>query len=138
MLKKFSYILAVILTLACVGYVNTKPLFSNYSDSFTVYVGSNSSNAQILTVDSKDYRFIKDVTGESVKISNLGFDENEFFEKYNAKIVFTETTDGVVSYYGYSKDIKYQTTIGGKRINLHVAVTKDSVTVGAPIIYGSF
>ena len=86
MLKKFSYILAVILTLACVGYVNTKPLFSNYSDSFTVYVGSNSSNAQILTVDSKDYRFIKDVTGESVKISNLGFDVNEFFEKYNAKI----------------------------------------------------
>ena len=86
----------------------------------------------------KDYRFIKDVTGESVKISNLGFDVNEFFEKYNAKIVFTETTDGVVSYYGYSKDIKYQTTIGGKRINLHVAVTKDSVTVGAPIIYGSF
>lgn len=138
MLKKFSYILAVILTLACVGYVNTKPLFSNYSDSFTVYVGSNSSNAQILTVDGKDYRFIKDVTGESVKISNLGFDVNEFFEKYNAKIVFTETTDGVVSYYGYSKDIKYQTTIGGKRINLHVAVTKDSVTVGAPIIYGSF
>ena len=138
MLKKFSYILLVILTFVCVGYVNSKPLFSKYSENFIVYVGSNSSNAEILTVDSKDYMSLKKVTGESAKISSRNFDVYDFFEKYNAEIVFTETVDGVVSYYGYSKDIKYQTIIGGKRINLHVAKAKNLVTVGSPIIYGSF
>jgi hypothetical protein len=128
----------VILTFVCVGYVNSKPLFSKYSENFIVYVGSNSSNAEILTVDSKDYMSLKKVTGESVKISSSNFDVYDFFEKYNAEIVFTETVDGVVSYYGYSKDIKYQTIIGGKRINLHVAKAKNLVTVGSPIIYGSF
>ena len=138
MLKKLTYIIAIIFTLILVGYQNAKPLFSSYQDNFEVYIGSSSSTAKIITVGKTDYPFMKRIKGESVKICANGFDAYQVFEDYNAQIIFIETVGDTVCYYGYSKDIKYLEVIGGRKINLQVAITGNSVTVGSPIIYGSF
>lgn len=137
MLKKVLLLFCVgIITLYVVSIYQT-PLFYKYSDSFTVYVGSNSSNADILNTNKSSFMFIKDKRGESCKI-NGSFDLQSFLSEFDAQLVFTEQTEQGVSYYAYSNKVKYKQQIKSKPINLHVFIGKSGVTVGSPIIYGSF
>ena len=138
MLKKFCYILAVALTLISLSYQSAKPLFLGYAENFEVYLGDSSSVSKILTVSKSDYPFINNLKGESVEIYRNDFDVDEFFNDYNAKIIFTERVGEIVSYYGYSKDVKYKKIINERAINLHVAVDGEKVKIGSPIIFGSF
>lgn len=138
MFKKILCLLMVAMVFCSIGVINSKPVFLGKAERFELYVGSNSSTAEIVCVDASDYSFIKDVKGESFKTSDKNFNVESFFDEYKADLVFVEEVNGVRSYYGYSTKIRYGKIINGKRINVHVAIAQNEITVGTPIIYGSF
>ena len=141
MLKRISFILVAVFTLFAVWWINSVPIFYGYSDKFEIYKTDSASITEIVQVDSIQYRFESNVCGESCLISKTlcdSFDVNDFFSKFNAEISIIEQTEECVSYYGYSKDIKYVKIMDGKPINLHVAVGNEQIKVGSPIIFGSF
>ena len=59
-------------------------------------------------------------------------------EKTQAKLMFIEEVDGVVSYYYYSKKLPKHQVVNGVKVNLHVAVSNDQVKIGTPFIYGGY
>ena len=138
MLKKSLYIIFALALIVSFSIYNSRPLFYGIGDEYLIYTVDGSSLAEQVSCDTPFYPFMARVKGESCKIEKSGFDVEEFFKSYNAEIMFSESVDGVTSYYGYSKDIKFLKKIGGKAVNLHVAVAENSVTVGSPIIFGSF
>ncbi len=138
MLKKTFIFMFVILSLISIYAVNRKPLFVDYSDSFVLYTKSSSSNCDMKKVNAIEYLFYTDVFGEACEIDRENFDLEKFLLQFDAKLIFSERFDGGESYYAYSKNTKYSRVVNGKRISLQIAVSKDKVYLGSPIIYGSF
>lgn len=62
----------------------------------------------------------------------------EISARYGAEILIEEETDGVVSYYAYTPRWQDAVYINGKKINLHIAVNKENLAVGTPIIFDGF
>lgn len=58
--------------------------------------------------------------------------------KYGAEILFCEETDGVVSYYAYTDAWRDELYLYGTKINLHIALDGERLTVGTPIIFDGF
>lgn len=59
-------------------------------------------------------------------------------KKFDAKILLQESTSDVISYYCYTPRWQETIFVRGYTVNLHIAVSKDRVVVGAPIIFGGF
>lgn len=137
MLKKISVITLSFLIILFFATSNAKPIFGAYTNSFEIYLFNPSSNAKILTVSKNEYPFIHNKVGESCKISGE-FSLCEFLTDLSAAIIFTEKTDAGISYYAFSEKVPYKREICGQIINLQIFIAENSVTVGAPIIYGSF
>ena len=58
--------------------------------------------------------------------------------RYGGEILIREERDGVVSYYAYVPSWQGGLYIGGKKINLHIAVGGERLAVGTPIIFDGF
>lgn len=77
-----------------------------------------------------------EIGGESASLKGVTLVEIE--EKYSAVLVSEEEASGVYNYYYYSPLLSRCVFIGGKAVNLHVAVRGDSVRIGTPIIFGGY
>ena len=137
MFKRIGAILLAALCLLSVGGANKTPIFKDYATEFEVYIGEATSAAQIVSVTESDFRFVSSVCGESFKAEKEDFNLEKFLSEFSARIIFTEEIAEGVSYYAYSPKIKYRQTVKGQTVNLQVFIGKQ-VTVGAPIICGSF
>ena len=136
MFKKAFIVLFCAVFILSVYLLNAEPVFDG--EKIEVYTVSGSSNALIKTVDKYEYLFLPTVKGDSVRLNADGFDVLKLLNDYDAKMIMIERLDGVECYYAYSSKIRYREIIGGKRVNLQIAVRGEIVTVGSPIIYGSF
>jgi len=74
--------------------------------------------------------------GESASFDGTTIEEIE--RKYSAVLLFEESASGVDNYYYYSPLFSRFAFIGGRAVNLHVAVRDNSVRVGTPIIFGGY
>ena len=128
--------LAVTISLAFLS-LNSRPVFSDYSNKIELYFNSSSSMAQIVNIDSFNKQFFFSVRGESFKVDKQAFDLENFLKEFSALMVFVEEIEEGVSYYAYSPKIKYRAKILGKTVNLHIFLGKQ-ITVGSPLIFGSF
>ena len=117
-------------------FINSRPVFVEYSIDFEVYLNSASSSAQISNTNF-GFLGVKNIRGESFKTDIEDFNMEEFINDYSARIVFVEEIEQGVSYYAYSPKIKYRSKLFGQTINLHIFIGKQ-VTIGAPLIFGSF
>ena len=138
MLKKITVFLMCILLLSSTFFINKTPIFNAYASNFELYLNSPTSNALFVRADALSYPFYKNIYGECFKISSSDFDVENFLKDFSATIILEEQVEHGVSYYAYSNQIKYRTVLFNKLINLHVFVSKNSVTVGSPLILGSF
>ena len=59
----------------------------------------------------------------------------KIIESANATLVYKSNVNGVENYYYYSPYINGKELVKGKKVNLHVAVSNEKVTVGSPLIY---
>ncbi len=138
MLKKTAVIFAAcFLILALYFYLNT-PIFKDYANTYEVYLESYSSSEDIVKVAYNNFSGLPRIKGLSFKAERNNFSIAEFLEDFGAEIKFTESVKEGTSYYCYSGKIKYREMVKGKIINLHVFIGSEQVTVGAPLIYGSF
>lgn len=55
-----------------------------------------------------------------------------------AEKIFSERGKDFYCEYYYSPKLRYEARIDGRRINLHVSKSKNGITAGAPLIFGSF
>ncbi len=106
----------------------------------------NSASSQGLMKTELAFSELGKVTGEFVVLAvNKGdryalSEEIARFmaEKFDAKILLQETTADVISYYCYTPRWQENIFVRGYVVNLHIAVSKDRVVVGTPIIFGGF
>ena len=140
MLKKISVITMSLILVLGLFFFNRVPAFDKYNHcgEYEVYLESYSSTKSILKVDSKKYKFVLGVKGESFCLDVKGFNLCEFLNKVGARLVFSEQLSDVTCYYAYSPKIKYLESVRGKLINIHIVISESLVKVGSPIIYGSF
>lgn len=137
MLKKVSVLVLSVIFVLLIGLYDSKPIFSDYANSYEIYVDSPSSNAKIINATKNEYAFVKNKFGESCKIKGA-FCLQEFLQDMKAQTLFIEKTEDGTSYYAYSSAIKYKRKVLGQTVNLQIHIGKSGVTVGSPIIYGSF
>ena len=136
MFKRLCVIIVAVMLIISGYFVNSRPVFVEYSNNFEVYLNSASSSAQIANTKFGFFG-VKNIRGESFKIDIEDFNMEDFLNDYSARIVFVEEIEQGVSYYAYSPKIKYRTKLFGQTINLHIFIGKQ-VTIGAPLIFGSF
>ena len=115
----------------------SKPVFSDYSSRFEVYFFDYSNLKGVKSVDKSKYVFCFNLRGESCVVENECSVE-QILQNFNARVVKTEKHDNGVSIYAYSKEIKYKKTLFGKVVNLHIELSNGKITMGSPVIYGSF
>ena len=77
------------------------------------------------------------IKGESVRLSD-GVAAEEVVKYFNARLEFSEETEDAYSEYYYSPYLSSSVRINGKKVNLHIAYSGDAVTVGTPLIFGSY
>ncbi|MBQ4098190.1 MAG: YwmB family TATA-box binding protein [Clostridia bacterium] len=137
MLKRIFVVAVFYLTIICLWTVTAVPIFENHADKFEVTYKA-SSTANFINLTKKEFKFKSGIKSESADIKLNAFNLKEFLDVYDAETVFIEKTEAGVSYYAYSNKIKYKKIIDGKKINLHINISNDGVTVGSPIIFGGF
>lgn len=156
-LKTFLYAL-----LACLVLIGSFVFFraanvshlSAWKGERTFFLDSASSQA--LVKAKLSLLDIFRVKGESVQIPIGEFDGGRYANKenidgqvrdkiarviadtYGAYPVLKESVCGVDSYYFCANELPMGIDIDGKKVNLHVAVTDEFVTIGTPIIFGGF
>ena len=136
MFKRLCVIIVAVMLIISGYFINSRPVFVEYSNNFEVYLNSASSSAQIANTKFGFFS-VKNIRGESFKIDIEDFNIEDFLNDYSARIVFVEEIEQGVSYYAYSPKIKYRSKLFGQTINLHIFIGKQ-VTIGAPLIFGSF
>lgn len=137
MFKRFSILSLCAVMIFLLHVILNTSIFSGYTKRVEVYLGKSGSLSQIQTIDVKDYPYYSGVCGQSFKTDLNNFNLNVFLDDFDAEIIFTESIGEGVSYYAYSPKIKERVNLKGKTINLQIFVGT-AVTVGAPLIYGSF
>lgn len=140
----FSALLIACAVFLGVRTANALPL-SSLVGEHTYYTYSASSQAQIQKqLTGTEFLCVQ---GESVQVrlneidkKNLHAYAKAILKKYKARIVCVEQTAETVSYYGYSPILKGGVAVEGKKVNIHVAFSKDSTrcVVGTPLIFGGF
>jgi hypothetical protein len=71
---------------------------------------------------------------QSIQVEKDGSNHNITLDE----IFYIESVDDGVSFYAYSKNVKYLRMLNGKKVNLHVSLSNGKVYLGSPIIYGCF
>lgn len=115
-------------------------LFKN-GGQYVFYTNKNGSDADFVFAKCNPLLVKKNLdnyTGECVKLRFDGEFLREILSEYNAKIVKVEKIDGVESVYYYTKKIPFYQLIGGLKVNLHVAIDKDTLYIASPLIYSGY
>lgn len=79
------------------------------------------------------------ILGESYSFTGDREDALDFIKKLQGKIVKESKTGEILSYYVYAGSLDSQAIdIGGKRVNMQIALQNGKIEVGIPIILGSY
>lgn len=113
------------------------PLFC-FADEIEIYF-YDGSFCEGVSASFSEYPFIKGITGESCVIScDDEKKPSDIAKKLGGKILFSESTEEGVSYYGYSDKVKYKKRINGKVVNFQIFCCESRMKIGLPLIFGSF
>ena len=118
-----------------------------YETSLNKVLSANATPVKSLKNGSKQFVYFKDINSSLKEISpeymqvEADISANNLagiLKKINAKLVLKEQYETVeVSYY-YTSVWKNFRVLGGKKVNLQIAINQNVVTMGYPMIYGAF
>jgi len=96
-----------------------------------VNVGSN--------IAQKIYNKLSSVVGISFTLQGTRNDFINICENLELTIVSKEiVSDGIISYLCYTKKIANRILVDNEEINVQIAINKNNITVGTPVILGSY
>lgn len=142
----FVLIFVTAVSIVCLKQMQ-KPLFDCDKGVHTYYKYSKSSSCQICVADAN---CIKNPLCFTVKGQSIFLDFNLYGKKYcsdkifkeienkKGELVFEERGSWGINYYYYSKKIPFYCIINNKRVNLQVAISQKGITIGSPLIFGSY
>lgn len=78
------------------------------------------------------------VQGVSIKTRGSIENLNDYLKMYSANIVKAQNVDGVQIYYAYSPRLREKINVFGESVNIEIAFNNGMVTIGSPIIIGSY
>jgi hypothetical protein len=125
----------------CPLFIRSETIFP-VGETYTFYCDSPSSRAETIVCNKAEatlWRFFlaPRLTGESTIYPSA--DVEEIAERYDATLLFCEEAAGVTSYYFYTPLFKTDVSLGGQKVNLHIAVRPNgTVAVGTPLLFGGF
>lgn len=136
---------------------NKKPIFADSLDfqkittTYTFYTlektdeslsYTKNGDAFIVSCDAYEAGYVKQrlgkILGESVCFKGDKIAGLNFISKLNYTSILTEDVNGIFTLYAYSPKIENYVYINNKKVNIELAVNKGVVTVGSPIIVGSY
>lgn len=135
-LKNSLLLLFTLLTFLYALIIYSRPVLFNYVEKVTIYTKNSSSTAQFYTVQKSDFLGVENIKGESCVFEKASL--KDIVKKFNLKIIKTEVLDGVTCYYAKSDSLPYSIKLNGLTVNAQIAVTKDRIVFGSPIIFGSY
>lgn len=111
--------------------------------------GKSNSNAINLYGDTymtngngKNYKEIKksltNIKGITAQFRGNYDDFNKTIKKCGMEILDSEEINGILIMRGYSDKCGKPVYVNGKAINMQIAINKDLITVGTPLIMGSY
>lgn len=146
----FSTLLIVSLLFAMFMFMPTDIVSASKISDATVYIYCKTfdgefienGNGKIVIADSNTYKdILKSASGiDGISFSFVGgqSDIDDLQNTLKLKIVYTETVDDIVCIYGYSSLVKGSVNLDGKKINVQIAKSNDTISVGSPLILGSY
>ncbi|HHW90375.1 MAG TPA: hypothetical protein GX745_05695 [Clostridiales bacterium] len=155
-MKRFLIFLAFILIFIALGIVNQDLLFlkSQYPDMKVVFYTTEKpmSNDHNLVFDgiyhqihcdaksaAKVKSALSNIRGMSVSFQGTIKDIDYILDFYKVKVIFETYQNQIFYIYGYSDLINAKAVkIDDNYVNIQLALRKNTVTVGAPIILGSY
>lgn len=112
------------------------PVFEG-GENYTYYLGANSSARAVVSEDPVlDKLLLGRVAGESVQYPGDRYEALK--ARFRAELLFTEEACGVTNYYLRSPLLGAGIVLGGRRVNLHIAVGGGKTVAGTPIVFGGF
>ena len=83
---------------------------------------------------------LREISGVSIRFTGGQRDVEAAIEALEIKAVIAESLDeeGIVSYYGFTFKLKNRIKADNKFINVQIAKKGDTITIGYPIILGSY
>ena len=123
MLKRLCCLFSLIAVPLCsLALPTSATICYNGKSSGSFVLLSEASPLTVLNRNGVSFPSTKDEAKALIELLNA--EQTHFFE-----------SDGVKNYYFYTPKIANKEVVFNKRVNLHVAVTKNGVTIGSPIIY---
>ncbi len=111
------------------------PVFAG-GKNYELYLAPSSSSLTVQTQNPVLDKWLYAPEGESVRYDG---DESEaLLGRFRAVVLFREETADVVNYYCYSPCLGSCVSLGGYRVNLHIAVGREQTAAGTPLIFGGF
>lgn len=96
----------------------------------------------IITCSASEVEKIKpqivDIEGESICFLGTKNVALNFLNQFNHRVVFSEIVDDIIVIYAYSPQIDNYVFVNNEKVNLQLAYNKGKITVGTPMILGSF
>lgn len=131
----YSYALALD---ADTTFYTSQPFFCNYATTIkngaVYHVECDAKNLQkILKIIDK-----KRVKGESFCFSGSKTDINNLLKRFNAVVKSTEEFDDIFVVNAYNSKFGKSVFVGQDEINIQLAYHCGTITIGSPIILGSF
>lgn len=134
-IKTSAALLGACVSLGFVYALGRAPVFEK-GTGYEFYCGTSSAEI-VVSEDPALTKFLRpDVKGECAYYEGNCY--GELKERFHAKLLFSERLSGIVNYYLYSPDLGGGVEIGGKRVNLHIAVGGGRTAAGTPLIFGGF
>lgn len=123
----------------CAIYTLPNRLLFSGGDSYRFYLGDTSLNCKEVFADGDNAQLtrltLSNVNGESATYQSL--DIKKFLKTVDGKVMFKEEVDGCVNYY-CKANLPYSVSLYGEKINLHICIKEEGVTVASPIIFGGY
>lgn len=144
----FAIVSLPVSQIALAGFVpDNSAIYSFYTvDNISAIKNANivkNGNSLIVSCDSKNASIVRNsiinVLGESVQFTNPN---NSTLNKINNylkdKLLHTETVGKTEIKYAYDQTLLRYVMVDGKKVNLQVATNGNLITIGYPLILGSF
>lgn len=78
------------------------------------------------------------IDGESISFQGTKNDALKFLSQFDYEIVFTEMVEDIFIIYAYCPKITNCVYVNNQKINIELAVNKSNITIGTPLIIGSY
>lgn len=156
-MRKFFIIVAFILCFIMVGFCNYDAINFAFNESanpkyyFYVHLSEETEDLHytkngdggIIALDKSELNLLDNfkidkMYGKSVVVNGNNSYYNEIVESMNLQVIKEENFETFTTIYGYNQSLGDCVTINGQQVNVQIAKRGNVISIGYPILLGSY